>query len=107
VTKVKYAEIVHAQKRAECQFDDGLLDCDPASPIDWMHTGTDEYDNSVELHGVPNECRLSEKQQRYLFDAGFSQCWLNHCDGWETFYRFSDLGSFSESIGRRALKAGS
>jgi len=99
---MNFAETAHDYARAEAVFTAGLLEADPASPIDWGRMTTDEYDNSIELCEVPNDNRLSETQQLYINDAGFYRCWLNHCDGWETYYaHFFRDGKFSPSEGHR------
>lgn len=48
----------------------------------------DYYDSSIELHDMDNQVRLTEEQQKIIWDAGFSICYVNHKDGWETHYRF-------------------
>jgi hypothetical protein len=61
--------------------------------------GHDDYDQSLEIYGVPENVRLDEEAQRLIRDAGFGQVWVNHgpriaggFDGgrWETHYRFGD-----------------
>lgn len=87
-----YAEIAHAHVAAESRFTAALLNLDPESPLDWGETTTDEYDDSIEFMEVPNDCRLTLKQQKFIHDEGFYQCWLNHKDGWETHYILRDAG---------------
>jgi hypothetical protein len=48
--------------------------------------GWDYYDNSLEIYGVDNDYRLSPEVKKIIFDAGFSVCYVNHRDGWETHY---------------------
>lgn len=53
---------------------------------------TDDYDQSLEIHGCPDDLRLSVEQQQFIRDAGFSRVWLNHGEKknncWETYYDF-------------------
>ena len=46
----------------------------------------DDYDNSIEFGQVDPDARLTEEQQRIIFDEGFTLCFVNHTDGWETHY---------------------
>lgn len=48
--------------------------------------GHDSYDSSVEFYRIDNEVRLTEKQQKIIWDAGFCIAYVNHKDGWETHY---------------------
>lgn len=59
----------------------------------------DCYDNSLELHGVPADTRLSEAAQRIVHAAGFSRVYVKHVDNWETHYRFAD--EFAVTVGWR------
>ena len=52
-------------------------------------TGWDNYDNSLELYGVPPDYRLSDVAVKAIFDAGFAICYVNHTDKWETHYSMS------------------
>lgn len=61
--------------------------------------GHDDYDQSLEIYGAPENTRLSEAAQRLIRDAGFGKVYLNHGpkgklgeDGgrWETHYTFHD-----------------
>lgn len=51
-------------------------------------TGWDDYDRSLELHGVPVDYRMPEEAQRAIHAAGFGKCYVNHVDKWETHYTF-------------------
>ncbi len=53
---------------------------------DYDRLGTDDYDASLEIHGATDDWRLDERQQRFLFGAGFATIYVNHKDGWETHY---------------------
>lgn len=57
---------------------------------DFQRAWWDDYDNSMELGEVGNDVRLTDEQQQVVIDAGFSRIWLNHKDGWETYYTFYD-----------------
>lgn len=54
---------------------------------------TDDYDQSLELHGCGEDMRLNAEQQKFIRDAGFAQVWLNHgekkANCWETHYRLT------------------
>lgn len=47
----------------------------------------DDYDSSIEFDGCAPDFRLTEDQQKLLWSIGFDRCWLNHTDGWETYYQ--------------------
>lgn len=53
---------------------------------DFDRLGTDDYDASLEIIGASNDWRLTDRQQRYLANAGFHKVYVNHEDGWETHY---------------------
>ena len=61
--------------------------------------GSDWYDCSVELYGVPATHRLSIEAQRVIHAAGFAKAYVNHEDKWETHYSFKP--EFAESKGWR------
>jgi hypothetical protein len=70
---------------AEIVFDSDLEDAGFKRPMYskfWM----DDYDNSVEFGKVENDFRMGEALQRFIFKHGFSRAYVNHQDGWETFY---------------------
>lgn len=83
-------------------FEDHLL-CAGDDGFDFGRTRTDWYDCSLEVDEVPPNVHLNEKQQRLLFDCGFMRCWLNHDDGWETYYVFSG-DTFQATDGKRIDK---
>ena len=56
--------------------------------IEYERIGFDHYDNSLELYGVPPDARLTEEEQKAIHSAGFSKCFVNHTDKWETHYGF-------------------
>lgn len=46
----------------------------------------DDYDGSIEFHGVMDDVRLNDAACAYLSGQGFSKCYLNHQNKWETHY---------------------
>lgn len=54
--------------------------------------GHDDYDQSLEIYGVPEDVRLGEDAQRLIRDAGFHKVYVNHPGEretrWETHYTF-------------------
>ena len=67
--------------------------------LKWKGTGWDEYDCSLEIHGVAPEYRLPVEIQKLICEAGFIKVYVNHTDKWETHYTLE--GEFSESKGWR------
>src|SRR5689334_13751738 len=67
------------------------------APFDRL--GRDDYDCSLEIHGVPADYRLSPEAQQFLHSAGFAKVYVNHADKWETHYNFR--GEFKPSDGWR------
>lgn len=65
-------------------FEDRLGDV--LEPFDYDRIGGDDYDNSLEIMGCDNDLRLTEAAQRFIIRSGFSKCYVNHNDGWETHY---------------------
>lgn len=63
--------------------------------------GADDYDNSVELHGVGDQQRLTPEMQRLIFDEGLSTVFVNHVNNWETHYNFDRLKPFEATKGWR------
>lgn len=79
------SQTIFAGEAAKDIFDSRLSDLADFGE-DWKLT-FDDYDGSFEVYGVPPECRLSPEAVAYAFaECGFTQCWLNHTDGWETHY---------------------
>ncbi len=54
--------------------------------LEFDHIGWDDYDNSLEIYSVPPTARPSEAILNFIFDGGFSICYVNHTDNWETHY---------------------
>ena len=78
-------------------LENALSDAD----VPYERFGWDWYDNSVELHDVPSDYRLTIEAQRIIYDAGFELAYVNHTDKWETHYRFNLKKPFVESAGWR------
>lgn len=76
------AERLFDGNSARAELEDELEDA--GAPHDRI--GFDEYDCSLEIHGVPPEHRLSDAAQRIVRDAGFVKVYVNHTDKWETHY---------------------
>lgn len=79
----KFAELAFDFQHARANFEGDLED---AGLLDFNGIGWDYYDCSLELERVGNDVRLTEAQQRVIFDAGFAKVYVNHLDGWETHY---------------------
>lgn len=91
------AECLFAGSRAECELEDQLTD----ASVTFERLGWDDYDCSVEIHGVPTDDRLSEEAQRVVHAAGFITAYVNHEDSWETHYHFKPREEFTFSKGWR------
>ena len=50
------------------------------------YIGWDEYDKSLELYQCTPKFRLSLEASAFIWQQGFTVCYLNHSDGWNTFY---------------------
>lgn len=74
-----------AYHTASTEFTDRLCDLGFGKYTD---ISGDVYDCSIEFHKVENDERLSEEQQKFVFDAGFSIAYLNHENGWQTHYHW-------------------
>ena len=81
---------------AECELEE-LLSC---AGVEFERLGWDDYDCSVEIHGVAPEARLSVEAQKVIHAAGFAKAYVNHTDKWETHYSFPP-GDFAEVNGWR------
>ena len=76
---------------SERMFDGGFAESELSESLYEAHVkyktlGWDWYDNSLELHGVADDYRLSEEVQKIIYDAGFSKIYVNHENKWETHY---------------------
>lgn len=65
------------------------------------HVGWDDYDGSIELHGVDPSWRMPADLQRRLYDEGFIKAYVNHTDYWETHYSFGTTNGFEAKRGWR------
>jgi hypothetical protein len=90
---------------AESNFSEILLDLADEG-FDWSHLGTDNYDSSLELYDVPNDSRLNEKQQKFIYDNDFSTCYVNHKNGIETHYNWSRPFKVSKGWRRERTEEG-
>lgn len=93
-----FSHMMFAYHRATDEFETNLHDIDG---FEFETIGGDYYDTSIEFYGVPPEARLSEAAQRFIWKAGFIRCWLNHTDGWETYYVWDDGPDLREHQGFR------
>lgn len=66
--------------RAEGELEE-LLNAVPFEKLGW-----DEYDNSLEICGVPPEYRASGEVLGIVAAAGFTLLFMHHTDHWETHY---------------------
>lgn len=82
--KMTRADVIFNGIAEQGKLEDDLYDLG----VLFEETSYDYYDCSIELYNVPNDYRLSEQVQRFLFDAGFLIVFLNHFDKWETHYHF-------------------
>lgn len=76
------AESMFDGHRAMCELEGNIT-------IEFGHLGFDEYDNSLEIHDVPDDVRLDEASIAAIREAGFAVAYVNHQNKWETHYRFS------------------
>lgn len=80
----KFSEVAFEFDRAESGFTERLFEL---TGYTWEDLGRDEYDNSLEIYKCQPDMRLSKESQEFLFGHGFGIVYLNHTDGWNTFYR--------------------
>lgn len=78
-----YMAAAERWRRAKDAFEDKLCE---AGFENFDETWTDSYDLSVEFSKVADDARLTAEQQEIISDAGFARCWLNHDDGFQTYY---------------------
>ncbi len=82
-----FSDILFKYQEARNRFEDGLYE---ASGFEQFETiGGDAYDISIEFYGVASDAKLSEAAQKFIWDAGFTRCWLNHLDCSETYYSWN------------------
>lgn len=82
-----FAKLAYEFTDKKSDFEEKLFEC---FGIDFCDIGWDNYDNSLEILGVPNDTRLSEEAQKFIFDNGFSICFVNHLNKWETHYAWKE-----------------
>jgi hypothetical protein len=58
-------------------FEDDLCNVCIAADIPFEDFTHDWYDASIELYGVPAKYKLTEDQQKALWDFGFFGCWTH------------------------------
>lgn len=101
-----FAQRWWAHNRERSNFEDKLLDLGDDG-FDFDRCGTDSYDSSIEIYGVPEACRLNEAQQRLLHDSGFDRAFVNHVDGvTETHYAWRAPFESAAGWRRRRTDAG-
>lgn len=77
-----YAEIFFEYDQAEGEFTGRLADLGVTfDSLSW-----DKYDSSLELRGVPNDCRLESDASNFIFNSGFIKIYLYHHNNWQTHY---------------------
>ena len=101
----KFAAAMFEYHLAEARFQSDLSE---VGFMDYEYISGDSYDNSIEIYGANNDARMTEDQQRVVFDAGFSTVFVNHLDGWETHYNWKQERSFKVARGwrRRRIEKG-
>ena len=104
-TNKPFSEIAFEFSRAREEFESKIYGAGQKK-FDFLKIGWDEYDNSLEIYEVPADHRLNEDQQVIIRDAGFSKCYVNHTDGWETHYNFGPNVSFPYRGWRRLQREG-
>ena len=85
ITTTPFASAAFAFSWVESAFETAL-DTLIGETEGFERLGWDEYDNSLELHECTPGLRLSAEAAQYIWDNGFSICYVNHTDGWETHY---------------------
>lgn len=76
-----------SDKTARSQMEDLLK----RHGVPFTGIGWDYYDDSLEIHGVPPEYRLSDEARKAIAAEQFSTVYVNHTDGWETHYSLTDI----------------
>jgi hypothetical protein len=88
----RFAEQWWKFRNAKYDWEDRLghmLSADYGKEWDFDDISTDEYDCSLEIQKVSPHVRLSEAVQRLIWEAGFGRVYVNHSDGWQTHYNWS------------------
>ena len=96
-TREKSLEIRGRYLLAEKEFVDKLRNMG----LVFDRSGSDEYDNSVELYAVDDQQRLTPNMQEFIFNEGFATVFVNHKNNWETHYNWDCLKPFEADEGWR------
>ncbi len=102
---VPFARAKEAFDARQEKFDSALTEIQP--DLDYARLTCDPYDNSIEFYEVPNDVRLTSNAVAFLKAEGFSMCWLNHADGWETLYHLANGTAWRKRQWKRKLADGS
>lgn len=78
-----FFEIYHKYHLSKDSFEERIYEL---CPFDYEKMWCDDYDSSIEFGGVVPDVRLNEAVCQFLFENGFSRCYVNHSDKWETHY---------------------
>lgn len=81
-----FAEIFFKYRSAVDDFEEELADLG----VSFSRLGCDDYDTSLEIYEAQNDCRLSDECQIFIYKSGFIKVYVNHRDGWETHYTWTD-----------------
>ena len=85
VTK-KFRESTSEYEYAETDFSNILFDL---GNEDFNWVGLNVTDTTLNLYDVTNGAQLNEAQKKFIFENGFTKCYLRHEDGMETTYNVS------------------
>lgn len=95
---MNFSEAMFAYHDAENAFSHAMVEAGFGS---YRRLSGDWYDNSIEFYEVDNNARMGKEAQKVVFDAGFSSAYVNHSDGWETYYNWDHKSEFSPVVGWR------
>lgn len=84
------------------KLEDELLDLLDDAGIVCYDFHYDHYDSSLELDRCSPEFRLTPEHFDFIKGLGFERVWLNHTNGWETYY----YGDYKESRKNTKLNNG-
>ncbi len=85
--RLPFAQVKYSGDARQEEFEQEIITIQEG--LDFNRITCDEYDNSIEFYEVPNDVRLTPKALEFIKSEGFSLCWLNHVDGWETSYNLT------------------
>lgn len=103
-SKQPFSEVMFEYHSREFDFEDSLYEARGSHFFDFNNLSGDHYDNSLEIFEVNEDGRLNPAMQKIIYDAGFSMCYVNHVDGWETQYHWDQSVPFIPSKGWRRKK---